>query len=330
MSRNFARVKEMFGGGDEKESSDELFIEEGNTIIRILPRSLKDMDDPDSNPLFYQVLVHYGLIDSAGNSTSAVCPKTNGRQNRCPICDLTRKLYNGSDAEKALGGRIYAKEQNYSNVLNLSKNGADGIQYMRYGKTIRAGILQFFNPEWGDISNITEGTHLVINKEVPEGNKMRTKYSVSVAGPGSMHVSVEELLPPNWKDKIDILETRVPKAASVEELEALLESSIEHKFEPGSSDYYDKVSAIAEAKGARKEEKAAKNESKQSSPEEDMAAFRKQIAAAKEKEEADKEKKSAPALKPRGETKKEMTPKDIETMSSADKEALLKELLGGE
>lgn len=177
-------------------------FKEGETRLRILP-SVGDMEPA----MFWSIVgKHYNL--PGGNAEICRDITTMGEY-PCPICEIQRELYRGSDEEKDLAGQIYASRKIYFNVVarpNGDPKSYEGPYVMEAGKTIADGLFALFeNSEYGYIADPTyervtdgdqqfeEGGIDVIVNRTGTG-RLDTKYEVNPARYGSPLAPSEEAI----------------------------------------------------------------------------------------------------------------------------------------
>ena len=131
--------------------------EDGETVIRILPTS-------DGDP-FKEFWFHYNL----GKNPGFLSPKKNYGEDD-PLNDFIRQLYNdGSDESVKMAKNLGARQRFFSPVLVRGEED-QGVRLWGYGKTAYKELLNLvLNPEYGDITDTSEGTDLVINYGKPAG-----------------------------------------------------------------------------------------------------------------------------------------------------------------
>jgi hypothetical protein len=131
--------------------------EDGETVIRILPTS-------DGDP-FKEFWFHYNL----GKNPGFLSPKKNFGEDD-PLNDFVRQLYNeGSDDSIKMAKNLSARQRFFSPVLVRGQE-EEGVRLWGYGKTAYKELLNLvLNPEYGDITDVNEGTDLVINYGKPAG-----------------------------------------------------------------------------------------------------------------------------------------------------------------
>ena len=131
--------------------------EDGETVIRILPTS-------DGDP-FKEYWFHYNL----GKNPGFLSPKKNFGEDD-PLNDFIRQLYNeGSEESIKMAKNLNARQRFFSPVLVRGEED-QGVRLWGYGKTAYKELLNLvLNPEYGDITDVSEGTDLVINYGKPPG-----------------------------------------------------------------------------------------------------------------------------------------------------------------
>lgn len=218
MGLDATKLKEKF---DKKAGrADRLELKDGENEIRILPPSLEYFAET-VDYIGYDYLMHYNL-GVEGNRQAEVCPKTLGRQHKCPVCDAVSKLYKlGTPEDKTLGGQLRAKKRHLFNVLDMN-NLDKGIQILETGPKIYESLVVFVtNPKWGDLLDVDKGKNITITKTgQKESSTGYVEYSVA---PDPTSTSIREKLPKNYKEAISALAKAVPVAKSYDELKAILE-----------------------------------------------------------------------------------------------------------
>ena len=131
--------------------------EDGEQTIRLLPTS-------DGDP-FKQYWFHYNL----GKNPGFLSPKKNFGEND-PLDDFIKQLYkDGSDDSIKMAKNLSARQRFFSPVLVRGEEG-EGVRLWGYGKMAYKELLNLvLNPEYGDITDVNEGTDLVINYGKPAG-----------------------------------------------------------------------------------------------------------------------------------------------------------------
>ena len=131
--------------------------EDGETVLRILPTS-------DGDP-FKEYWFHYNL----GKNPGFLSPKKNFGEDD-PLNDFVRQLYNeGSDESIKMAKNLSARQRFFAAVLVRGQED-EGVRLWGFGKTAYRELLNLvLNPEYGDITDVNEGTDLVINYGKPPG-----------------------------------------------------------------------------------------------------------------------------------------------------------------
>jgi hypothetical protein len=131
--------------------------EDGEQTIRLVPTA-------DGDP-FKEYWFHYNL----GKNPGFLSPKKNfGEED--PLNDFIRQLYNeGSDESVKMAKSLGARQRFFSPVLVRGQE-EEGVKLWGYGKTAYKELLNLvLNPEYGDITDVNEGTDLVITYGKPAG-----------------------------------------------------------------------------------------------------------------------------------------------------------------
>ena len=131
--------------------------EDGEQTIRLLPTS-------DGDP-FKEFWFHYNL----GKNPGFLSPKKNFGEDD-PLNDFIRKLYNeGTDESVKMAKNLNARQRFFSPVIVRGQE-EEGVKLWGYGKTAYKELLNLvLNPEYGDITDVDQGTDLVINYGKPAG-----------------------------------------------------------------------------------------------------------------------------------------------------------------
>jgi len=131
--------------------------EDGETVIRIIPSS-------DGDP-FKEYWFHYNL----GKNPGFLSPKKNFGE-ADPLDDFVRQLYKeGSEDSIKMAKNLSARQRFFSPVVVRGEED-QGVRLWGYGKMAYKELLNLvLNPEYGDITDVNEGTDLVINYGKPAG-----------------------------------------------------------------------------------------------------------------------------------------------------------------
>tara|TARA_R110002110_G_scaffold224829_2_gene438713 strand:- start:5622 stop:6368 length:747 start_codon:yes stop_codon:yes gene_type:complete len=159
MGIDFAKMKAKRDALENRGNGKSAFWrpEDGETVIRILPPS-------DGDP-FKEFWFHYNL----GKNPGFLSPKKNFGESD-PLDDFIRNLYkDGSDESVKMAKNLSARQRFFAPVLVRSEEG-EGVRLWGFGKMAYKELLNLvLNPEYGDITDVTEGTDLVINYGKPAG-----------------------------------------------------------------------------------------------------------------------------------------------------------------
>jgi len=131
--------------------------QDGEQTIRILPT-------PDGDP-FKDYWFHYNL----GKNPGFLSPKKNFGEND-PLDEFIRQLFNeGTDESIKMAKNLMARQRFFSPVLVRGEEDK-GVRLWGYGKTVYETLLGLvLNPDYGDITDPTEGTDLKLVYGKPPG-----------------------------------------------------------------------------------------------------------------------------------------------------------------
>ena len=131
--------------------------EDGEQTLRIVPT-------PDGDP-FKEYWFHYNL----GKNPGFLSPKKNfGEED--PLNDFVRQLYkDGSDEAIKMAKNLSARQRFFAPVIVRGEEDK-GVRLWGFGKTAYKELLNLvLNPEYGDITDVNQGTDLVIQYGKPAG-----------------------------------------------------------------------------------------------------------------------------------------------------------------
>jgi hypothetical protein len=141
--------------------------DDGKNNVRILPPG------PSSDVVFVKTATHWGVGPNRENFN---CPCAADKEADCFLCQTVYKLSKSKDEdENALADSLRAKKSWLYNIIDIDDLDA-GIQVAAFGVTIHNDILVYLkdaDDEYGDITDLEDGTTLVITKT---GKGMNTKY----------------------------------------------------------------------------------------------------------------------------------------------------------
>jgi len=186
------------GGNNEEFLKKFLIMEEGTTVVRILP-----WRDEDSE--FYSETAIHRIDDRNYH-----CPKVKG--DPCPLCDLSYKFWNTKTKENQdLARSIRSYKRFY---LNAVERASGDVKILSIGVKLFSKILDcFFDEDYGNISDLKDGHDFKIIKDSqgqwPNYDKSAPKPQKSVAGSDSEIAT--------WMDELHDIHNFV-KVASYEDL----------------------------------------------------------------------------------------------------------------
>jgi len=159
MSINFDKMKEKLAKVQGRDGSKSVFWrpQDGESVIRIVPT-------PDGDP-FKDFWFHYNV----GKNPGFLSPKRNFGED-CPLDDFVRNLFNeGTEDSIKMAKNLMARQRFFSPVLVRGEE-EQGVRLWGYGKLAYQELLNLvLNPEYGDITDVNEGTDLVITYGKPPG-----------------------------------------------------------------------------------------------------------------------------------------------------------------
>ena len=136
---------------------------DGSQVIRIVPTN-------DGDP-FKDYFFHYNLgPDQRGG---LLCPKKN-HGDECPICDFKDQLWKEYNANQDPDTMKLAKDmtprQRFFSPVMVRGEESEGIRIWGYGKEAYTSLLNLvLNPEYGDITDVDNGTDLNLSYGKPPG-----------------------------------------------------------------------------------------------------------------------------------------------------------------
>jgi hypothetical protein len=203
---------------DEATSGDFFTAKEGDNELRILPPWR------GNNP-FMEVEQHSATVK--GRNRPFTCPLSRGKK-FCYTCEVVIPELEGGDQEdQKVADELAPSKRVYANVLYVTHNGKPtgrkepqiwGFSFYRtYGQ-----ILTYFNdPEYGDITDVDEGTNLILNRKGTGFTD--TEYSLRPKRESSK-------LPPGVINKLHDLD-EIFKACSTEDQKKIMKDAYGLEFE---------------------------------------------------------------------------------------------------
>ncbi len=143
----------------KKEDSAFWRPQDGEQTIRIVPT-------PDGDP-FKEYWFHYNL----GKNPGFLSPKRNFGEH-CPVCEFASSLWregvdNNDEESKKLAKSLFVRTRYFSPVVVRGRED-EGIKVYGYGKTAYELLLGYIlDPEYGDITDSTEGTDITLTYTKP-------------------------------------------------------------------------------------------------------------------------------------------------------------------
>jgi hypothetical protein len=130
---------------------------DGEQTIRLVPTA-------DGDP-FKEFWFHYNVGDKPG----FLSPKKNFGEDD-PLDSFVRQLFNeGSEDSVKMAKQLMARQRFFSPVLVRGEEDK-GVRIWGYGKTAYTELLNLvLNPDYGDITDVSEGTDLVLTYGKPAG-----------------------------------------------------------------------------------------------------------------------------------------------------------------
>ncbi len=208
--------------------------EDGEQTIRLLPTA-------DGDP-FKQYWFHYNLGKNAG----FLSPKKNFGEDD-PLDSFIRQLYkDGSDDSVRMAKDLSARQRFFSPVLVRGEEG-EGVRLWGYGKMAYKELLNLvLNPEYGDITDVTEGTDLVINYGKPAGAQFPQTTITPRRRPSKLAESEDEIR--TFLDSIpdynDVFDRKTPDQVQVMLDEFLLTEEDAEEVSTESQRYSSDKSAV--------------------------------------------------------------------------------------
>ena len=211
--------------------------EDGEQTIRILPPS-------DGDP-FKEYWFHYNL----GKNPGFLSPKKNFGESD-PLDDFVRQLYkDGSEESVKMANNLSARQRFFSPVIVRGEEDK-GPRLWGFGKMAYKELLNLvLNPDYGDITDVAEGTDLVINYGKPPGAQFPQTAITPRRRPSALSESEDQVL--NWLDAIpdfdEVFERKTPEQVQGMLDEFLLDSSDAEETSTETSRYDENTSQVDKA-----------------------------------------------------------------------------------
>ena len=131
--------------------------QDGEQSIRIVPT-------PDGDP-FKDFWFHYEV----GQNSGFLCPKKNFGDD-CPACKFAGRLFDENTEDSRRMAKKFLPRQRFFSPVLVRGEEDKGVRMWGYGKMAYESLLNLvLNPEYGDITDVEEGTDLTINYGKPAG-----------------------------------------------------------------------------------------------------------------------------------------------------------------
>ncbi len=235
LNRNRYAEREAGESGSTREPGEnELVPVSGKYRLRFLPRNITAYSSKDGDDDFgYKHRFHFCYIRTDGTKEyNIVCPRKHDQdyKTKCPICEEGYALFTSKNSEdKKLAKGFYRQYRTLLNVLDLSneESVAKGVQwYDAPTEKIYLEVRKYLmNPEWDseagkDILDIAEGKNFSV--EVISKEKSGTGFIKYVVQPEPKIFDATPYLIDDWRERVDSLIVRVPKALPIDEIKELI------------------------------------------------------------------------------------------------------------
>ena len=131
--------------------------QDGDQDIRIV--------SPEDGDPFKDFYFHYNV----GNNSGFLCPKKNFGDD-CAVCSFVRSLYDEGTEESIKMAKSLTARQRFFSPVVVRGEEREGVRIWGYGKTAYETLLNLvLNPDYGDITDLEEGTDLTLNYGKPAG-----------------------------------------------------------------------------------------------------------------------------------------------------------------
>lgn len=235
----------------------------GKYTVRFLPQQ-----NPDG--FFYKEAAQHKVGDNY-----FFCPKVEG--DNCPICNTYRKLWDiNTDASKELAREIKPRKQYLYNIIVKDEAGQTAedptkVQVYMSGKKLFDKLMDyFFDPDYGDLTDVEEGFDFVINKE--QGAQGFPNYDNSRPRPKATPLHDDEDIIEEILGNVKNLDKEI-EYKSESELEKALNSFIEDEkdFDMGGGKKIKKAAKVVEEDDEDEEVETEEDD------EEDISDFKNQL-----------------------------------------------------
>lgn len=98
---------------------------------------------PDPNGKFYESYYYHCFQGSDGKYVYIKCPKTDGMENFCPWCHISRMLYQGNDEDKKLAKKYNKQRRFVGNVFVVNDPRDADVDDEKYKATNTVKLYEF-------------------------------------------------------------------------------------------------------------------------------------------------------------------------------------------
>jgi len=166
MALDLTKIKERLGDVNRNGKGGRTAFwrpQDGTQDIRIVPTA-------DGDP-FKDYWFHYNLGDN--HRGGVLCPNKNFHEH-CPICEFKDQLwkdYNKSqDPDTSQLAKDLSPRQRFFTPVLVRGEEAEGVRVWGFGKEAYTALLQLvLNEEYGDITDVEDGTDLTLQYGKPPG-----------------------------------------------------------------------------------------------------------------------------------------------------------------
>jgi hypothetical protein len=159
MGIDMAKMRAKLSALQQKNGKKSVFWrpQDGEQTIRIVPPS-------DGDP-FKEFWFHYNV----GNNPGFLSPKKNFGEDD-PLDSFVRTLFKeGTDDSIKMAKNLMARQRFFAPVMVRGEE-SEGVRLWGFGKTAYQELLNLvLNPDYGDITDVEEGTDLVLTYGKPPG-----------------------------------------------------------------------------------------------------------------------------------------------------------------
>jgi len=172
LRKKYDQIQNASQGGNSDFLKKFFMMEEGTSIVRVLPPS-----DGDENEFYAETAIH--RVDDRNHH----CPRVKGDD--CPVCDLYYRLWKmDNDGAHDVARQIKPRKRYYMNVVDR-RDGT--VRILSVGMKLFGKILDvFFDEDYGDLTDLKEGWDFKVVKDTqgqwPNYDKSSPKPKATSAG----------------------------------------------------------------------------------------------------------------------------------------------------